>query len=296
MQNKIHVFYPVVYLCFMDYIELDCRVIPAGENTEILIAYLGELGYTMFEETDYGVKAYINKELFNREEINTIPLLNKPGVTVEVTVSVPETKNWNEEWEKNFQPVIIGNEIYVRADYHPASPDTRFELIIHPRMAFGTGHHATTSLVMEAMLKIDFHKKKVLDMGCGTGILAILAGKMGASSVLAIDNDPNAVENAIVNCEINHADGVEVQQGDAQTPGDSQFEVILANINRNIILDDIALYTSNLTNNGILITSGYYVEDLPLIREKAKLFGLSYSEHSSLDNWCRTSFVKGLPN
>ncbi len=133
-------------------------------------------------------------------------------------------------------------------------------------------------------------------MGCGTAILAILAGKMGASTIYAIDNDPNAVENAILNCSINETLSVIVELGDATSAFDVTFDVILANINRNIILDDLTRYTANLTNNGVLITSGYYVTDLPVIQEKARIFGLSYRGHSSLDNWCRATFVKDLPN
>ena len=295
VNNKAPVFCPVFYFCSMEYMELDCRVTPTGENTEILIAYLGAIGYSMFEETDYGVKAYIDKNLFSQLELDGIPPMLE-DVTVEFTATVPEHKNWNEEWEKNFQPVIVGSDIYVRAEYHEPKPETRFELIIHPRMAFGTGHHATTSLVMEHMLSIDFKGKKVLDMGCGTGILAILAVKMGAGFVVAIDNDANAVENTEVNCTINQASQVIAKHGDATTPGNDVYDIILANINRNIILEDLPLYTKNLAPGGLLITSGYYLEDLPQIREKAKSNNLSYTSHSSLDNWCRASFVKETSN
>jgi len=281
----------------MEYMEVDCRVTPVEENTEILIAYLGAIGYSMFEETEYGVKAYITSNLFSQEDLDAIPLLNDPDrVKIDFTVSVPENINWNEEWENNFQPVIIGKEIYVRAEYHEPDPSFAFELIIHPRMAFGTGHHATTSLVLEAMLSIDFEGKKVLDMGCGTGILAILAAKMESAAVTAIDNDPNAVENAALNCTINNTMDVFVQQGNASTPGDALFDVILANINRNIILEDLVSYSKNLAKGGLLITSGFYLEDLPLINEAAKKCGLSGLDHSSTDNWCRATFVKDQEN
>jgi len=295
VNNKAPVFCRVFYFCSMEYMELDCRVTPGGENTEILIAYLGAIGYSMFEETEYGVKAYIDRNLFSQLELDGIPPLLEEA-TIEFKASEPEHKNWNEEWEKNFQPVIIGKDIYVRAEYHTPDPTARFELIIHPRMAFGTGHHATTSLVMEHMLSIDFKGKRVLDMGCGTGILAILAEKMGASEILAIDNDVNAVENTVVNCDINNATQVIAKHGDATTPGDEVFDIILANINRNIILEDLPLYTKNLAAGGTLITSGYYLEDLPMIREKAKSNNLSYTSHSSLDNWCRATFVKETSN
>jgi ribosomal protein L11 methyltransferase len=277
----------------MEYLELDCRVHPGGDNTEILIAYLGAIGYSMFEETDYGVKAYIETELFSQEELDSIPILNEPErVRIDYSVAVPEKRNWNQEWESNFQPVFIGKEIYVRAEYHQPDTSAPFELIIQPRMAFGTGHHATTSMIMEAMLDIEMDGKTVLDMGCGSGILAILASKMGAASVTAVDNDPNAVENAALNCTINKTIDIIVLQGDAATPGKTLFDVILANINRNIILNDLQQYAGNLVEKGLLVTSGYYIEDLPVIAEKAKLYGLSYKDHATLDNWCRTTFVK----
>jgi len=277
----------------MEYIELDCTVTPTGDYTEILIAWLANIGYSMFEETDYGVKAYIEKKLFSQQQLDSIPILqDTANVKVTFVVSEPELKNWNEEWEKNFQPVRIGSEIYVRAEYHDPDPSARYELVIQPRMAFGTGHHATTSLVMESMLSVDFKNKLVLDMGCGTGILAILASKLGAKCVVAIDNDANAVENTIVNCIKNEADNVQAELGDANTPGKRVFEVILANINRNIILSDLPLYVRNLAENGNLITSGYYFEDLPMIREKAETCGLKFQYHQVLNNWCCASFTR----
>lgn len=276
----------------MEYIELDCTVTPGGENIEILIAFLGAVGYSMFEETEQGVKAYIDKELFSQVNVDTIPLLNDDDVQVTYQVIIPENKNWNEEWEKNFKPVIIGKDIYVRAEYHEPDPSARFELIIHPRMAFGTGHHATTSLVMEHMLDLDLNGKRILDMGCGTGILAILATKMGASTVIAIDNDPNAVENAKVNCEINNASSVNVYKGDGNSAGSDGYDVIIANINRNIILEDLPAYVAVLKTGGLLVTSGYYMSDLPAIKLKASACGLTFKSNSESESWCRATFTK----
>jgi len=275
----------------MEYLELDCRVAPGGDTTEILIAWLANIGYSMFEETDYGVKAYIEKNLFNQQDLNNIPLLNNSD-KVTYTLAQPELKNWNEEWEKNFKPVRIGNDIYVRAEYHPADTAVKYELIIQPRMAFGTGHHATTSLVMERMLSVGIENKRVLDMGCGTGILAILASKLGASMLLAVDNDANAVENSELNCEINDIKNVKAVLGDAHTPGNEIFDVIIANINRNIILEDLPLYVRNLAEKGYLITSGYYFEDLKIIQEKAAQCGLKFIDYKVMDNWCCAVFEK----
>ncbi len=293
MHNKIRFCWPVFYFCFMDYIEMDCRVSRGTDHTEILIAYLAAIGYTMFEETDYGVKAYIPLHDFSQEKLETIPFIKNPGkLKVDFDIKRPENKNWNEEWEKNFQPVIIGKEIYVRAEYHASEPGYRFELVIHPRMAFGTGHHATTSLVMQAMLELDFTGKRVLDMGCGTGILAILASKMGAASITAIDNDENAVENCLVNCEANKAGNIIVKCGDASTIAGETYDIILANINRNIILNDINHYAGAVVNNGFIVTSGYFTEDLQKIVAGASEYKLNLKKSGQLDNWCCAVFVK----
>ncbi len=277
----------------MEYMEMDCRVSPGADHTEILIAYLAAAGYTMFEETDYGVKAYIPVNLFNQQQLDNIPVLKNEGsFRVTYSLTKPEVKNWNAEWEKNFQPVVIGKKIYVRADYHPSQPGYRYELVIHPRMAFGTGHHATTSLVMQALLTLPVKDKTVLDMGCGTGILAILAAKMGAANLVAIDNDENAVENAKVNCEANNENRIKVLVGDAFTPGDSTFDIILANINRNIILDDMHRYVHNLTTGGSLVLSGFFTDDLPLILAKANTNKLKLTKQDQQNNWCCAIFVK----
>jgi len=193
-------------------------------------------------------------------------------------------------WESNFQPVVIGKEIYIRAEYHQPDPSFKHELVIQPRMAFGTGHHATTSLVLESMLFIDFVDKKVLDMGCGTGILAILASKMGAKRLLAVDIDPNATENTQVNCSRNQVENIQVVTGVGTAAGDEQFDIVLANINRNIILEDLPLYKNNLLPGALLITSGYYESDLGVIKERAASLGLELLDFKVSENWCRATF------
>lgn len=277
----------------MDYIEVDCKVNPGGDNIDILIAYLAGIGYSMFQENEAGVKAYIDVTLFDQNALDDLPFIKEPNqVDIQYVVRVAEKRNWNQEWESSFQPVIIGNEVYVRAEYHLPDPSAKYELVIQPRMAFGTGHHATTSLMMEAMLKIDFKHRHVLDMGCGTAILAILAEKMGANSITAIDNDPVATENAVVNCEINGVKNVSVVTGNAATPGNEIFDVILANINRNIILEDITLYAKNLAKEGILMLSGFYLADLEKITGKAASLNLKCTSHQVLNGWCQANFTR----
>ncbi len=276
----------------MDYIELDCKVIPGGDNIDILVAYLAGIGFSMFQETDEGVKAYIDVKLFDQNELDGIPFItDNKDVNITYSVAAAEKKNWNEEWESNFKPVVIGKEIYVRAEYHLADPSFKYELVIQPRMAFGTGHHATTSMMMDAMLKIDFKNRTVLDMGCGTAILAILAEKLGAVTLTGIDNDPNAVENAVLNCSINGAKNIIVLLGDATTSGNETFDIILANINRNIILEDLPLYKKNLNPGGILMLSGFYLADLEIITEKANSLNLNLQSHQMLNDWCQANFI-----
>jgi ribosomal protein L11 methyltransferase len=274
----------------MEYFELDCTVEPAGENTDILIAWLSDIGFSMFEESETGVKAYIEESLYDEAQLKSIPTFDD-GVKVTYKVAKMPNVNWNAVWESNFQPVIIGNDIYVRADYHAGDPNFRYELVIQPRMAFGTGHHATTSLVMQAMLKMNFKDQIVLDMGCGTGILAILASMMRAKDILAIDIDENATENTLVNCNRNNIENIRVLTGGASASGNEKFNILLANINRNIILEDLPLYKNNMLPGAFLITSGYYEVDLEVIKKAAADLGLQLLDFSTSDNWCRATFV-----
>lgn len=277
----------------MNYTELALELNPLELFSEMLTYQLGEVGFEMFEDTPQGFKAYIQTANFNNEAVLEI-IEGIKELNCEVTYSVQDIpwQNWNAEWEKNYQPEIIGNKIYVRAEFHEANPSYPHEIIVQPRMAFGTGHHPTTSQVMEAMLNIDFQNKSLLDMGCGTGILAILGMQLGARSAYAIDNDPNSVENSIENAQRNGYPQIEVALGSSELLEGKSYDIILANINRNIILNDLEKYATSLYVGGLLITSGYYTSDLSVIKNKAAEYHIDYLQHTSQNDWCCATFKK----
>lgn len=277
----------------MNYTELALELNPLELFSEMLTYQLGEVGFEMFEDTPQGFKAYIQTANYNNEAVLEI-IEGIKELNCEVTYSVQDIpwQNWNAEWEKNYQPEIIGNKIYVRAEFHEANSSYPHEIIVQPRMAFGTGHHPTTSQVMEAMLNIDFQNKSLLDMGCGTGILAILGMQLGARSAYAIDNDPNSVENSIENAQRNGYPQIEVALGSSELLEGKSYDIILANINRNIILNDLEKYATSLYVGGLLITSGYYTSDLYVIKNKAAEYHIDYLQHTSQNDWCCATFKK----
>ena len=277
----------------MNYTELTLELNPIELFSEMLTYQLGEVGFEMFEETPQGFKAYIQTSNFNQEEVNEIiEGVKELNCEVNYTIQDIPWQNWNAEWEKNYKPEIISNKIYVRAEFHEANPAYEHEIIVQPRMAFGTGHHPTTSQVMEAMLNIDFQNKSLLDMGCGTGILAILGMQLGAISAYAIDNDPNSVENSIENAQRNGYPQIEVALGSSELLEGKSYDIILANINRNIILNDLEKYATALNSGGLLITSGYYTSDLSVIKSKATEYQVDYLQHTSQNDWCCATFKK----
>jgi ribosomal protein L11 methyltransferase len=275
----------------VEYIEVNCEVEPEN-GVEILIAYLSEIGYSMFEEYPGGVRAYIDKKDFSEQRLSETEARLKEHFQLKKKVSEIPFVNWNSEWEKNFQPVFIGNDICIRAEFHDPQTSYKYELIIQPKMAFGTGHHPTTYLMLEEILQLNISGKRILDMGCGTGILGILTSKMRAAYVLAVDNDSNALDNAIYNIKINQAANIQFMHRDEFDLNDQKFDIILANINRNIILQDLPLYFKHLKPDGMLMTSGYYMEDLPAIKIAAELIHLTPVKISTRENWCAASFLK----
>lgn len=274
------------------YIAIHCKVNPVQPFSEILIAQLAEIGFEMFEEKEDGFDGFIRKENFTESLLDTIEFLQPNDFcSAHWHIEEIESQNWNEEWEKNYPPIKVKN-IYVRAPFHPDASDNELEIIIQPKMAFGTGHHATTAMMMELMLAANIADKHVLDMGCGSGILAILASKLGCITATAIDNDPNCVLNSIENIETNKIRNIEVLQGDALSLKDLKFEVILANINRNILLADIASYNIALSDGGQLLVSGFLTEDVELITQAFGKYGLKLSSMKQNQNWAALHFFK----
>ena len=268
----------------------EVKITTNEENVEILQALFSQFEFDSFVDTDNGFDAYIVSDLLNNTVDNELKELQ---MQFDFTYNSKEleNKNWNEEWEKNFHPIIIENKCLIRADFHPQNENVEHEIIITPKMSFGTGHHATTYQVVNKMIDLDFKNKSVLDMGCGTGVLAILAKKRGSTYTVGIDIDEWSVTNSIENIERNRTNDIEIKQGDATLLGNYQkFDVILANINRNILLNDMKHYASVLQKNGDILFSGFYIEDIPLIVEEAKKHNFTLIDQSERDNWSLLHF------
>lgn len=277
----------------MDYIELDCKINPIEPGNEIVIAELGELGFESFAENEEGLKAYIQEDLYNKEVINKLSNLDfGEAISFNFESHFIADQNWNTEWEKNFEPLLVADICYIRAPFHVSNPEVKYEIVIEPKMSFGTGHHATTTLMMQEMTNVDFNGASVLDMGCGTGILAILASKMGADKIKAIDIEEWAYKNALENVERNDAGNISVFEGSIEQIGREQFDVILANINRNVLLEQIEIYSSALKSNGVLLMSGFLTEDRKIIKERAALNGLLFVSDETEKNWVAARFRK----
>jgi len=278
----------------MDYIEVSFIFNPVNEQQrEIIAALLGQADFESFSDTEEGIQAYIQKPLFNEALMKSIlkPLISTTE-SFNYSVKTIEDKNWNAEWEKNFSPIYISDNCRVRAPFHTDKGDYEYDLIIEPKMSFGTGHSPTTALMIKLMLELDFSELEVLDMGCGTGILAILASFKKAKNILAIDIDNWAYENSIENVQRNNTENIIVKQGDAKLLIDKNFDVIIANINRNILLNDLSAYSNSLKNNGQLLLSGFYTQDLPVIKKEITLLGLKYEKHIEQDNWVAVKISK----
>jgi ribosomal protein L11 methyltransferase len=269
----------------MEYTEVDIRLKSVNPFADIIVARLNEIDFESYAEDENGVKAYVQTLLLNENAVKEI--ISEVAELCELTFSISKVKqeNWNQQWESNFEPVVINDKCVIRAHFHQPIPDVDFEIIITPKMSFGTGHHETTSLVMNEMFSLDFNNKSVLDIGCGTGVLAILASKLGANSLVGIDFDEWAVENAEENSVLNSIDNIDYIHGDADAIGDATFDIIVANINRNIILQDIEKYVGAMNEKSEIIFSGFLKEDIPLILEKSEQLGLDLVVSKNKNKW-----------
>jgi ribosomal protein L11 methyltransferase len=272
------------------YIGYDFKVEPLQPGTEILIAELGYAGFESFVETEEGVTAYIQKEEWKEGILQDIQILKSEEFEITFTFEDIEQTNWNEEWEKNFNPIVVDELVTVRAPFHE-KPNTKYDLIIEPKMSFGTGHHETTHMMIQHILKNDFKGKSVLDMGCGTGVLAILAEKVGATELDAIDINNWCYLNSIENIERNDCHNISVYEGDVSLLDGKNYDSIIANINRNILLADIPKYTNCLNKNGTLFLSGFYKEDIPLIEAECHINMLKLKESLQKGQWISLKFI-----
>ncbi len=278
----------------MDYIELSCKITASDIQTisEILIAELNEIGYESYDETDQGLNAYILEKFFDIDKVKSLQANNIPDTKIVYEWEIIKTQNWNQVWEKNFDPILVEDQCVIRAPFHENTPKLKYEIIIEPKMSFGTGHHETTYLMLKTMLNLDFTDKVVLDMGCGTGVLAILASLMGAKDITAIDIDDWAYNNTLENIEKNNCKHINAFQGDASLLTNQNFDIIIANINRNILMDDIKHYSSVLKSKGILLLSGIYAKDLPMIQDEAASNDLKFICFDEKRSWIAAKFIK----
>jgi ribosomal protein L11 methyltransferase len=276
----------------MIYTQISFKITPDNqENREILGAVLSDLAFESFDENPDSVLGYIPGESFNPEEMNGITSSLPFSVSTEIE-SIPD-QNWNEVWEKNyFKPLLIGNRCLVRAPFHIEYEPAEFELVIEPKMAFGTGNHETTTLVAEQILEMDLTGKTVLDMGCGTGILGMLASLKGAESVTAIDIDTWSFESTVENARLNNIFNLEAKLGDAGLLGNEIYEIIFANIHKNVIISDLPVYESVLQSGGKIYLSGFYTHDMPDVKAKAESLGLRETDFQERNNWVVYAFEK----
>ncbi|ELR69834.1 Ribosomal protein L11 methyltransferase [Fulvivirga imtechensis AK7] len=260
---------------------------------EIIIAELDALGYNSMMETDEGVEGYIEKEKFAEQEVEDLVDRYKDATTISYELEEVITRNWNEEWEKNYDPIIVDDQCLVRATFHPSDQSYPYEIIINPKMSFGTGHHATTYLMLKTQMDLDHRGRRVLDAGCGTAILAIMASKLGAREVIAYDIDSWSIENAPENVVLNGCENIAVLEGTIGTLGlQGQFDIILANINKNVLLAELGAYVSYLSPGGTLVLSGFYESDEADLIKKAEENHLQFLNKNSRNYWSVLIFEK----
>ena len=272
------------------YIAYTFIVLPKEPATEILIAELGSIGFESFVENEKGVVAYIQEKDWNQNILDDIFVLNSEEFSISYQKETIRQTNWNREWEKNFNPIAVDGLVSIRAPFHE-NPKLKYDIVIEPKMSFGTGHHETTHMMIQHLLELDLKNKKVLDMGCGTGILAIFAEMKGAYEIDAIDIDNWCYQNSIENCERNNCKNIKVFEGDARLLVNKKYDLIIANINRNILLNDIKTYVKNLNEEGVLLLSGFYKEDISVIEDETSKYGLYLTKSLERNNWVALKYV-----
>ena len=273
------------------YIAYDFNVSPKDPATEMLIAQLGHIGFESFVENENGVVAYIQKKEWNSNKVEDLYLLNCNEFNITFKHSEIEQTNWNKEWEKNFNPIQVNGQVSIRAPFHE-NPSLNFDIVIEPKMSFGTGHHETTHMMVQHLLALDLKNKKVLDMGCGTGILAIFAEMKGAQPTDAIDIDSWCFENSLENVQRNGCKHITVLEGDSSLLKGREYDVVIANINRNILLSDMKTYTDCLSENGVLLLSGFYKEDISIIESEVIKYRLVLDKMIQKNNWVALKYMK----
>ena len=273
------------------YIEYNFTVSPKEPATEILIAELGLVGFESFIENENGVTGYIQKKDWNTAILEEVFILNSDEFSIEYKQNEVAQTNWNAEWEKNFQPIQVDDFVSIRTPFHK-NPNLKYDIVIEPKMSFGTGHHETTHMMVRHLLQLDLEHKKVLDMGCGTGILAIFAEMKGAQPIDAIDIDTWCYENSLENVARNNCEHISVFKGDSALLMNRKYDVIIANINRNILLSDMEVYANCIQEKGVLLLSGFYQEDISIIDVEASKYNLKLETFIEKNNWVALKFNK----
>ena len=273
------------------YIAYVFNVSPKDPVTEMLIAQLGHIGFESFVENESGVIAYIQKKDWNSNKVEDLYLLNSNEFDITFKYSEIEQTNWNKEWEKNFNPIQVNGQVSIRAPFHE-NPSLNFDIVIEPKMSFGTGHHETTHMMVQHLLALDLKNKKVLDMGCGTGILAIFAEMKGAQPTDAIDIDSWCYQNSLENVQRNGCKHITVLEGDSSLLKGKEYDVVIANINRNILLSDMKIYTDCLSEKGVLLLSGFYKDDISIIESEVIKHGLVLDKMIQKNNWVALKYMK----
>lgn len=276
----------------MNYIEVAITVEPREQGSDVLIAQLSELEFESFVENEKGFCAYIQEEHYDESKLNLVLSLYADFFKVTYETKIIPAQNWNKEWESNFQPIEVAGKCYIRAPFHPAKDGFQYDVIIEPKMSFGTGHHNTTQLMLQKLMLLNVKDKPLLDMGCGTGVLAIVAAMMGANPITAIDIDDWSYENTLENLERNNINTVLVHKGDAQILQKKIFHTILANINKNVLLADLPVYAESLEKRGNLILSGFFETDITELSLKATELGLEFEDKAVSEQWAMLHFIK----